>query len=342
MSPFQLPDGTRLWAEVWGEENRNEKIAIHLGNEIELEQRGLTDLSGNLADIQVDKAGIVQVRPLGRPSSDKPLTTSSRRFALKAVGEGAVTISGRGEDKALSHPLKVLAGEFKYHKGMTKDLLADAGRSSDPSRLYHLQRLLHSVHDNIFSQFSEANVAQHHSPLACGRVAKASGDAILGKVASHSYEKDSSYHKALWKVTKRDDVDYDPGVMRRATLAIAQHVRNGRPVLVGCTYEPKTSMLKQGHLQATRDGGHSVLIVGCNAGGTEFLYVDPFPGGSNLKYTGGITADSYPPECFFLGVFKVDSLQELIGRGPLLRKHWDTNGPWRGERYLEVISGPKI
>jgi len=119
-------------------------------------------------------------------------------------------------------------------------------------------------------------------------------------------------------------------------------VLSGRPVLAGCAYEPKTSMLKEGHLQATRDGGHSVLIVGSNAAGTEFLYVDPFPGGSNLKYTGGVAADSYPKECFFLGMFKVDSLQELIGRGPLLRKHWDTNGPWAGERYLEVISGPKV
>src|SRR5262245_28865275 len=99
MSQFQLPDGTRLFAETWGDEERNEKIAIHLGVEIELEQSCLTDLSGNLADIQVDKPGIVQIRLLGRPSSDKPLTTSSRRFAIKAVSEGAVTLSGRGEDK---------------------------------------------------------------------------------------------------------------------------------------------------------------------------------------------------------------------------------------------------
>ena len=60
------------------------------------------------------------------------------------------------------------------------------------------------------------------------------------------------------------------------------------------------------------------------------------------KREGGIAADTYPPECHFLGMFKVDSLQELIGRGPLLRKHWDTHGPWAGERYLEVISGPKL
>ena len=37
MSQFQLPDGTRLWAEGYD----NEKIAIHLRNEIELEQWGV-------------------------------------------------------------------------------------------------------------------------------------------------------------------------------------------------------------------------------------------------------------------------------------------------------------
>jgi hypothetical protein len=116
---------------------------------------------------------------------------------------------------------------------------------------------------------------------------------------------------------------------------------SGRPVLVGCAYEPQTSMLKEGHLQATLDGGHSVLIVGCNEAKTEFLYVDPFPGGSNMQYTGGIAADSYPPECFFLGVFKVNTWEEVLGRGPVLCKHHDADGPWGGDRYLEVISGPK-
>jgi len=60
--------------------------------------------------------------------------------------------------------------------------------------------------------------------------------------------------------------------------------------------------LKDGHLQATRDGGHTVLIVGCNEdqAATEFLYIDPYPGGSTMKYKGGIAADSYPSKCFFL------------------------------------------
>jgi hypothetical protein len=183
VSQFQLPDGTRLWAQDYD----NEKIAIHLGNEIELEQWGSTDVDGKTADIQQDKQGAVEIRLIGRPSSNKPFTISKRRFALKAVGEGAATISGKGEDKAISSPLKVLAGQFKNHEGMVKDLLADVGRSSKPSLLYQLQRLLHSSTNNLFNQLNDANVAKMSTALACGRVAKASGELLIGKVISHSF-----------------------------------------------------------------------------------------------------------------------------------------------------------
>ena len=107
---------------------------------------------------------------------------------------------------------------------------------------------------------------------------------MIGKVISHSFEKDSSYHLPVRAVTSRDDVKYDPDVMHKARWAIAGHVKGGHPVLVGCAMNPQTSMLKDGHLQATRDGGHTVLIVGYNETAEEFLYVDPYPGGSTLHY----------------------------------------------------------
>ena len=77
MSQFQLPDGTRLWAEQYD----NEKIAIHLGKEIVLEQWGVTDVDGATADIQPDKQGAVEIRLIDRPSSNKPFEVSKRRFA---------------------------------------------------------------------------------------------------------------------------------------------------------------------------------------------------------------------------------------------------------------------
>jgi hypothetical protein len=130
MSHFQLPDGTRLWARDF----KDEKIAIHLGNEIELEQWGSTDAFGKTPKITLDKQGVVELRLIARPSSDKPFEISKRRFGLTAVGEGIATLSGKNDQGSITtDPLKIVAGEFKNHKRMVKDLLADVGRSSNPS-----------------------------------------------------------------------------------------------------------------------------------------------------------------------------------------------------------------
>jgi hypothetical protein len=65
VSQFQFPDRTRLCAERYD----NEKIAIHLRKEIELEQRAVTDVAGKTADIHLDKQGAVEIRLIDRPKS---------------------------------------------------------------------------------------------------------------------------------------------------------------------------------------------------------------------------------------------------------------------------------
>ncbi len=340
MSHFQLPNGTRLWDR----DHQHEKLAIHSGNEVELEQWASTDAFGKMPRIQATPEGVIEVRLIDRPSSSQAFTISTRRFGLKAIGAGTATLNGKdSSDKNVSDPLKLVAGDFKKHEGMEKDLLAEVGQSSNAAAIYKLQRLLQNDSENLFDQFNNGSKEKFHSPLACGSVAKAGGDVLFGRTISHSYEKDSSYHQWMPKVNRRDDVVYDENLMRRVRLVIGRHVKRGNPVLIGCAYDPQTSMLNQGHLQATRDGGHSVLIVGCNAAFTKFLYVDPLPGGSNMKYKGGIAHDSYPMQCHYLGEFHVDSFQEILGRGPVLRQRADTQAYiFGGNRYLEVISGPKI
>ena len=61
------------------------------------------------------------------------------------------------------------------------------------------------------------------------------------------------------------------------------------------------------------------------------------PADRPLKNKSGIAADSYS-KCFFLGLFKV----EILKRGPVLRSYRESDGEWSGDKYLEVISGPKF
>lgn len=337
MSHFQAPDGMRLWTK----ESTEEKISIHIGNEIVLEHWGSTDAFGKSPTIQLDKQGALELKLLEPPSSDKAFEISRRKFSLKAIGEGEATLTGvDSHGQVTCGPVKVFAGDFKNFKGMEKDLLADAARSTNVRRINMVQRLLNNDYSSIFNQGTPDNISKYKTSLACGIVAKAGGEAMIGPVVSHSFAKDSSYHKTLWRLTRRADIEYDTKFMERIRRIIGGHLKNGKPVLVGCVYDPKQTMLVQGHLQATLDGGHSVLIVGCNATYTEFLYVDPWFGGSNLKYTGGIKSEPYPQLCHYIGVFKSNSLEEVIGRGPVLRKHHDSTGNWLNDRYLEVISGP--
>jgi hypothetical protein len=100
-------------------------------------------------------------------------------------------------------------------------------------------------------------------------------------------------------------------------------------------------MLTNGRLQPNLGGGHFVLIVGCSSSADLFLYVDPWPGGSRLIYTGGMRAlDPDTNPCGSLGLFTL----QAGARGPVLRQRSDTCGSFRNDGtdngYLEVIAGP--
>ena len=52
---------------------------------------------------------------------------------------------------------------------------------------------------------------------------------------------------------------------------------------------------------AYRAEGHTVLIVGARKTATwRFLYIDPWGGGSKMKYGGGIAGDKFQFECSHL------------------------------------------
>jgi hypothetical protein len=93
-----------------------------------------------------------------------------------------------------------------------------------------------------------------------------------------------------------------------------------------------------GFLQPDRGGGHFVLIVGCNVAADQFLYVDPWYGGSQLAYGGGIAGESYPGKCQMLGMFIIDN----GARGPVICQSPASEGSFNrmSNSFLEVIAGP--
>jgi len=342
--------GTRLFVKNHAGQ---EKIVIQLNQQIMLEQKGTIDPAGTvLPEIFSTDEGVVKVVQTKRFEKIQTQTVT-----LKAVGTGKAELKGKDASGAVAaslRPLTVVAGEFENHKEMEIDLLADVCRGSDPAKSHAVHRLLNNNFDNVFNENWQPNIDKW-GPRACGTCAKVGGAILWGGNA----EPDNfiTYHVPFAPravVTKRDQVRYNKRDVLRATTAIAGWLRkHKRPVVVGVLYGPSKvpsvsggAILRAnayGQLERTGAYGHSVLIVGCNKAGDRFLYVDPWNGGSQLKYKGGIAGIAegrFSEKCDDLGEFVAD-WWDMRGP-PVLRTSSETTGTFNvaDDSFLEVISGP--
>jgi hypothetical protein len=271
--------------------------------------------------------------------SNAKIVGGRQNFTLEAKNSGRAMLNGKEPiaNNDFVYLLNVVVGQYQKHDGMSVDLLAEKlGRSNDPFKILCLQRLLNNNDDetNLFDQQSDKNVTKYGTHLACGSVSQEASTSLFGSI-SLTY---SSYHIPLKTITTRDDVKYETSTIDKARKSIQKKLQAGIPVRVGTAHHPSTKMLAGGLLQPTSSGGHFVVIVGCNDAADLFLYVDPWRGGSKLKYKGGIQNLNPPSEvCQYMGLFALD---KTSGRGPVLRQRKDTEGTFGGNGYLEVIAGP--
>ena len=343
MAHFQLiahppivKHNTRCWLKG---NSGTEQIVLHLGAKVMLEQWGMTP-ERTMPSLYSDTPSVAAI-------SDEKIRGQRQSFMLTGKMAGSATLNGKRDwqpNRAVPaikvndvYPLKVSVGNFAKHTDMAIDLLAEKlGRSNDAFKIMALQRLLHNNADdaNLFDQNSNYNIKRFHTNLACGDVVAHAGRTLLGPVSTAS----ASYHIPLQTVSSRNDVKYDPGKLSRACAAIKKLLQKGTAVRVGLTHGPSKTQLSHHALQPTSSGGHFVLIVGCNAAADKFLYVDPWEGGSQLLYQGGVIGSKHTSACQFLGMFAIDH-----SRGcPVLRQTKGSEGSFSSARdhYLEVIAGP--
>ncbi len=335
MAHFQIgasklfPSGTRLFVKG---NSGTEKIVLQAGQKVRLELHGAGGSSRTPPPIDAVPGGIVEI------SNVKSLGGGVASFSLLAKSGGKAQLGAAipGASSPTS-PLHVVVGDFKNHPHMDIDLLADDCRGSDPAKIHAIHRFFNNNEDNIFNENSAENVA-HWGELACGTVAKVGGINLISSKTDYTY---TDYHKPLKKFTKRSDVQYDGKRLRLARKAIVGRLQRKIPVLCGVIYAPSTAMLQGGSFQVTREGGHTVLVVGADTDGTTFLYADPYPRASNLKYGGGVSIDPFTETCEFLGIFYIDMWERSEG---VLRQVPATQGGsdtiTYGQQYIEVVSGP--
>lgn len=360
MATFQLPhsrlfpNGTQLF--VSGDKGLA-RLVIQLGKQVTLELRGLNSSAASPTIRQVplqsasDLLGLVFPAMAKGPDVVAVSTLSgsgpNRTFTLKAVRPGAAALLADG-----TSPIGIIVGDFKNHPEFDIDLIADVFRSSDPAKMHVLTRMLFSNWDNLFNEDSEDN-QRHWCPgypanpcLPCGTVSKV-GSTLIFHPVEYDYQ---IYYKRLTGMGnataraafKREDIKYDETKLKQGCDAIKKRLVKGMPSVVGLVYIPASAIRAGGELDTFGTGGHSVPIVGCDTNATRFLYIDVYPDGSKLKYTGGHAGrDLFPNECTYLGVFEL--VDDPVRGTPVLRARPGTAGPsgiFDGDQFLEVTSGP--
>lgn len=138
---------------------------------------------------------------------------------------------------------------------MSIDLIAQVGQGADSLKIHALQRMLNNRW--------------------------ISGDEFTNK--NNSIFEQKSYSKPL--------SGGHAGQPQRRQVQVG---KNNSPDSANCeraecgpgSSNPVGMPIYDGKLIAYNAGGHSVIIVGCNAAATQFLYIDPWGGGSWMEYKG--------------------------------------------------------
>lgn len=314
--------------------------ALHLSS-------GVTAALG-LGDVP---AGSVTIR-----SSDPGVTVTGpdARHRISVTSNAAVTTQLTGHDSGgtqITPTLWLTFGTVVKHTGMEVDLVADLLSGSDPVLIHTTHRFLNNNDDTIFNENWQA-IIDHRGPRACGTVAKDGGQALWRTNADEHHFR--AYHiplkvprgRSSVKVNDRNQVKFKESTITAGRNAIGGWLRSKKkPVLVGVLYGPIIGRFLltnvYGSIERTGLFGHTVMIVGCDTANENFLYIDPWHGGSQLTYEGGITAASKFQEKCSMGILQLDKTNSPP-RGPALRQTVATEGTFgtADGTFLEVISGP--
>jgi hypothetical protein len=361
MPQIQLRNGIRLFVGSAGEE-----LWMQVGNTYTLEHVGFGSLAGKAAPTVKSKHAPVEVKIV-------TTTDDKQTFTITARSVGEATIFGESAN-GRTGDVEIVVGSFQKHFGPDSiDLLADVLRRPDPVRMHLIQEILYNLSDNIFEQQAPKNIHPEHGGMACGIVVKERGNQIFSKdpldvvpqlgtptnapdtVCPIRYE--YPYHEPLKQQARsRSDLKYTPAKIVEMRRKFWEFLKAGTPVRVGVVDRPDKMGLRKPYdpkrkgydLYAYDGGGHTVLIYGCNSTGNEFLYLDPWGGGSTLKYEGGLDRFTRPTWCWYMGIFRsmYDEKRLIAGEKPgsenVLRQTIDTEGTFSSSagNYLEVISGP--
>ena len=375
------PAGYRLF--VSGDSGK-ERIGIQVGQKIELQIVGVGGsgkdlyLETNESMLVRNTANIVNMSgddtiafanslPARIVVSALVATTDKQKFDVRAKIPGSTALYAFDpSSKTVKAQLDVVVGKFENHPGMSVEVC----RGSDSLKIHALQRMLNNNTflrvdpttgyntfnngDNVFEQHADPNISPDPAigGMSCGVVARWRTEEVFSKIIAPDFDWyiHGAIHEPLSsRPTNRKQVKYRSTMVEWLRAQILKALGDGFAVRVAVVDDPTAITPQNGALVAYSAGGHTIVIVGCNANGTEFLYIDPWGGGSQMEYKGGIPGAKFPGACLQIGKLIVASDPDRRAKpgdtgNNIIREHPDTQGTFKytgsGGNYLEVVAGP--
>jgi hypothetical protein len=371
-------DGYRLFVSG---NSGEERIGIQLGQKIELQIVGGKDCwlvteewrGMRTKALAMDPDAATALATVALPElisiSKGIVATDKETFVVNAVKPGATTLYAFDpSSNAPKAELKVVVGNFENHPGMKVDLIANVCRGSDSLRIHALQRMLNNNTflgvdpltgyntfnngDNIFEQHAAPNISPDPAigGMSCGVVARWRTEQVFLKSLGPSFDwyiVGSIHERLRSHPTEREQVKYLSAKVEALRGNIAKALIDGSAVRAAVVDNPTTVLIQDGALVSYSSGGHTVVIVGCSDDSKEFLYIDPWGGGSQMEYKGGIPGAKFPGACLQIGKLMVANNPERRARpgdvgNNIIREHPDTQYTFSygTGNYLEVVAAP--
>ena len=297
-------------------------------------------------------------------------TTDQHKFIVSANKNGKTILTATDTGGMTRASLQIVVGKFENHPGMKVDLIADLCRGSDSFTILALQQMLHNEFlgwadaghtqitfrskENVFSQQAGPNISSDPNigTMTCGIVARYRAEQIFPKLLAPTADwyRVGAIHEPLSNtVTDRKQVKYRSERVEALRGQIIRALNDGNAVRVGVLDNPVAAKMtpENGNLVAYRNGGHTLLIVGYADDSQQFLYIDPWTGGSMMEYNGGIAGNTFSGKCVQLGKLIVTHDPDRRAKSTdtaknIIRMHVDTQALFRYDTnsYLEVVSAP--
>ena len=285
---------------------------LPLKRDIALVQWG-GDFSGNKLSLSVSSGssfGLIDVKPTKLPSA----FTEFILKGLSAPSTFKVSAYVPGTSNKFSEDLTVnVLPSASKHPGYSVDLISSMAIKGDAKKL----RLYSQMFKDPVPVLQQ-DTRPHH--FNCGDVAANYGKKLFGKDTSTTY---NAYYNTPTS-DKMDDLRFEPSRMSGAIGRIKSLLDNGTSVRVWIVDNDGFSKF----IQPT-DPTHFVTIVGYGA--NKFLYIDPWPDGSNFPYNGGMYKPRVSPPTFF-GEFEYDPANMSLGIHDSAQSH--------GSMHYRIVAGP--